>query len=129
FDAATFRWVGGNPFIDTPMASVERFIDGHWVSYADQGGEVQMRVDFPIGFLSVVRQFTEPFSYVWTANFEAPDFFPRDIDPRGPNVPDGTYRFVVSGFQKKGRHTVPYRLTSNEFEVSRWTGLSVASIK
>jgi hypothetical protein len=129
FDAATFSWVGGNPFVDNPLVRVERLDDRGWATYADQGGEVQTRVDLPKAVTSVVKQYTKGHAYTWTANFEAPDFFPRDIDPRSPNIPDGTYRFVVNGLRKHAGRVLPYKLTSEPFKVSRWTGLRVASVQ
>ena len=129
FSAASVTWVGGNNYVDNPTVRVERFADGHWQPYADQTGEVQVRVDLPKGAASEVDQYTTPFAYKWTANFEAPDFFPRDIDPRGPNVPDGRYRFVVDGVQRVARGIVPYRLTSSPFAVKKWTGIAVAGVK
>ena len=59
----------------------------------------------------------------WTANFEVFDYFPRTVDRRGPQVPDGLYRFVVDGFQSKGGEAVPYHLESAPFRVAPWEGI------
>ncbi len=129
FSAATATWVGGNNYVDNPLVRVERYVDGRWRPYADQSGEVQVRVDFPKGVTSAITQHTKPFAWRWTANFEAADFFPRDIDDRGPNVPDGRYRFVVDGVQRGASGLVPYHLESNGFTVGRWTGIKRPAIR
>ncbi len=128
FAAAEFSWVGGNNYVDNPAVRVERFVDGEWRRYADQTGEVQVRVDFPKGVTSAVTAHTQPMPYRWTANFEAADFFPREIDPRGPNIPDGRYRFVADGLQQRGGKPAGYRLVSKAFEVRPWTGIRVDAI-
>jgi hypothetical protein len=128
FAAAEFSWIGGNNYTDNPRVSVERLVDGQWRPYADQTGEVQVRLDLPKGVASAVTARTQPGPYRWTANFEAADFFPRDIDPRGPNVPDGRYRFVAEGGQRRSGKTVGYRLVSSPFTVRAWEGIKVDAI-
>lgn len=129
FSAATFSWLGGNNYVDNPAVRVERFDGRSWGTYAEQSGEVQVRLDLPVGVQSVLQQYMAPPLWKWTANFEVPDFFPRDIDPRGPNVPNGLYRFVVDGGQRAGGATTPYHLVSRAFAVNRWTGVKVGGMR
>jgi hypothetical protein len=129
FAAAEFSWVGGNNYVDNPAVRIERLVDGRWVTYADQTGEVQTRVVMPTGVTSLVTQHLSPFAYRWTANFEAADFFPRDIDPRGPNIPDGTYRFAVDGQQFRDGAHQPYHLESRAFAVTPWRGVRVNGVR
>jgi hypothetical protein len=128
FAAAEFGWLGGNNYVDNPTVRVERFVDGRWRPYADQSGEVQVRVDLPKGVGSVVTERTGNMPYKWTASFEATDFFPLTIDPRGPNVPNGRYRFVAEGRQWRAGKAVGYRLISDPFEVRPWEGIRVEAI-
>jgi hypothetical protein len=47
FNAAQFRWVGGDNWTDNPTVHVQRLVDGAWQPYADQSGEVQVVLDNP----------------------------------------------------------------------------------
>jgi hypothetical protein len=43
FDGTTLRFVGGSSYTDLPTVVVERLVDGAWVPFADQSGEVPPR--------------------------------------------------------------------------------------
>ena len=123
FQAATFKWRGGSNATDNPVASVQRLVDGQWVPFADQSGEVQTMVQFPTGVQGVLNTWTGQQEWQWTANFEAFDAFPRAVVPGG-QTPAGTYRFVVDGQIRSGRANQAYHLTSNSFTVAPWGGLT-----
>jgi hypothetical protein len=125
FDAATFTWRGGNNDVDQPLARVERRgADGRWAPYADQSGEVQTVLDLPDVVQSIAAYRANQQEWKWTANFEAADWFPRNVSPEG-QVPAGTYRFVVSGRHRSGQATLPYHLVSDPFTVRPWQGVAV----
>ena len=128
FDAATFTWRGGNNDVDQPLVAVERLVKGRWVPYADQSGEVQTVLELPDGVQSLAAYRANQQEWKWTANFEAADWFPRNVTPEG-QVPTGTYRFVVAGSHRAARTTLPYRLTSTPFTVRAWEGVTVADMK
>ncbi|MEA2452901.1 MAG: hypothetical protein QOG04_1611 [Actinomycetota bacterium] len=127
FDAATFSWIGGDNAVDNPTVKVQRFVDGKWVPFADQSGEVQTKVRLPKG----VNAFTDTYSgnqeWLWTANFEAFDALPAGIG----STPEGRYRFVVDGLIRKGTPSAnaPYHLVSHAFQVSAWDGLKVQDLQ
>jgi hypothetical protein len=124
FDAATFRWTGGDNWTDNPTVVVQRLVNGQWRTYADQSGEVQTILDQPpdiVSGLAGYRQGTQ--RWTWTASFEAFDSYPR-ADVPGGQVPTGTYRFVVDGLIHQGGAIKPYHLSSNAFTVSPWRGLT-----
>ncbi|MCU1599953.1 MAG: hypothetical protein JWO22_662 [Frankiales bacterium] len=124
FGAATFHWVGGDNFTDNPTATVQRNVQGRWVTYADQSGEVQVVLDHPDQVVAAAADNrTGKQKWTWTASFEAYDAFPRSTIPGG-QVPAGSYRFVVSGRAKTGGAQKPYSLVSKPFSVSRFTGLT-----
>ena len=124
FDAATFRWVGGDSWTDDPTVVVQRQVDGLWQDYADQSGEVQVVLDQPPGVIpSAISYRTGKQRWTWEASFEAYDASPR-ADVAGGQVPNGAYRFAVSGAIHQGGRVVPYHLTSSSFTVSTWRGLS-----
>ncbi|MBV8690118.1 MAG: hypothetical protein JOY57_00555, partial [Actinobacteria bacterium] len=102
FDAATFAWRGGNNDVDNPTVRVERWVNGKWETYADQTGEVQTVLQLPTGVQSELTYRGNAQQWMWTANFEAFDAYPRTFDPRGAGTPDGTYRFVVDGVHRAG---------------------------
>ena len=129
FDAATFTWRGGDNYVDNPVVRVERKRGNKWVPYADQTGEVQTVAHLPTGVQSEVATRTGTQEWTWTANFEAFDFFPRTIDPRGPQVPDGEYRFVVDGTRRTGGADKAYHLESSTFRVDRWEGIQVTDLR
>lgn len=115
FDAAEFRWRGGNTQIDNPLVRVEILCDaagnyaafrqadlatrcaqagvGEWVSFAGMSGEVQSRVHWPAGLPGVISTYAGQFAWEWTANFEAYQAFPARLG----STPYGQYRFVVQG--------------------------------
>jgi hypothetical protein len=125
FQAATFRWRGGSNAVDNPTVRVERLVDGEWQTFADQSGEVQTKLDFPQGANGFFDTYSGGQEWIWTANFEAFDAFPRDIG----STPSGTYRFVVDGLIRQGGADAPYELTSNEFAVRPWDGITVTDIR
>jgi hypothetical protein len=124
FDAATFSWRGGSNATDSPVARVERLVDGAWTPFADQTGEVQTMVHFPSGVQGVVDTYTGKMDWRWTANFEAFDAFPRTVVPGG-QTPAGTYRFVVDGQIRTGGANHAYHIASNSFAVTPYTGVNV----
>jgi hypothetical protein len=141
FDSATFTWSGGNNYTDNPAVRVERQVDGNWVPFADQSGEIPVTLQYPesspgpadpgapaalanglIGYRAGGQ------TWRWTASFEAfVSQFPL-IDAQGNSysaTPPGTYRFIVEGSWRKGNADMPYTRVSREFEVKPWTGLTV----
>lgn len=128
FDAATFTWRGGDNDVDRPVVRVERQVEGAWVPYADQTGEVQTVLQLPIGVQSIVPYRTNQQEWRWTANFEAADWFPRNVTPNG-QVPTGTYRFAVSGQRRTGGANVPYEIASAAFAVRPWEGIEVQDLR
>lgn len=122
FNAATFTWRGGSNATDNPIARVERLVDGNWTAYADMSGEVQTKVRFPSGATGAGTTYAGQQEWLWTANFEAFDAFPR-ATVAGGQVPNGTYRFVVDGAIKSGLEVDPYHLTSAAFTVRPWSGI------
>ncbi|MGH9273098.1 MAG: hypothetical protein ACRDZU_00500, partial [Acidimicrobiales bacterium] len=123
FAAATFSWRGGSTALDNPTVRVERKVGERWRTYADQSGEVPTMVALPVGATGTLDAWTGTHEWRWTAAFEAFDAFPTRAVNMG-QVPVGTYRFVVKGLTRTGGADRPYRLTSEPFRVSRWTGLT-----
>jgi hypothetical protein len=123
FDAAVFTWRGGSNAVDNPVVRVERLVDGQWRRYADQTGEVQTGVRFPVGANGLLDTYAGGQEWRWTATFEAFDAFPAAVLPGG-QVPTGHYRFVLTGHIRQAGETVPYALESEAFTVSPWTGVS-----
>jgi hypothetical protein len=131
FDAATMTWRGGNNDVDQPLVAVERRTpgpDGRWEPYAAPSGEVQTVVHLPAGVQSLVGYRADQQEWKWTANFEAADWFPRNVTKDG-QVPEGMYRFSVSGHHRSGGQTRAYRLTSAPFAVHRWAGIEVRDLR
>jgi hypothetical protein len=129
FDAATFRWVGGDNWTDDPTVVVERLDDGVWRPYATQDGEVQTVLDQPADVATgAVDNRTGAQRWTWTASFEAFDAYPRATVPGG-QVPTGTYRFAVAGQIHQGGTAQAYHLTSQPFQVSPWTGLRATPLE
>ncbi len=132
FNAATFSWRGGSNAVDNPVVAVERLVDGQWVRYADQTGEVQTRVDFPNGTDAFSDTYSGSQEWIWTANFEAFNAFPAGIG----STPEGVYRFVVDGKIRTGLQgtpyggaDTPYSLESEPFEVKGWDGVEVTDLR
>jgi hypothetical protein len=157
FDAAQFRWVGGDNWTDNPTVTVERQnADGTWSTYADQSGEVQVVLDNPatsagdFGLSGLLGEQVDNRAgtqqWHWRASFEAFDSYPR-VDVPGGQVPSGTYRFVVNGHFNGPAGTAAaechdarpktlaiamgncYQLASQPFTVSPWTGITVHDLR
>lgn len=128
FAAATFTWRGGSTAVDNPTVRVERKVGERWRTYADQTGEVPTMVELPSGVPGTVDAWTGTHEWRWTAAFEAFDAFPAPA-VAGGQVPLGTYRFVVEGVTREGGADRPYRLTSDAFEVRRWTGVTAGDAR
>jgi hypothetical protein len=126
FNAATFTWRGGSNGVDNPTARVERLVNGAWTPFADQSGEVQTMVHYPKGAQGVVDTYTSNYEWLWTANFEAFDAFPRTVIDGG-QIPAGTYRFVIDGLSRHGGANAPYHLESTAFGVGNWKGVTASN--
>jgi hypothetical protein len=147
FGFTTFSWVGGSNYTDVPHARVERRDDatGEWTPFGNGYGEVQVRLAMPKPQdLPLVA--AGQFPWKWTASFEAydSDVSRTSLDGvRRPQVPDGTYRFVVDGcarglvpdgsadaacseWDASGR-VQPYSAASETFEVTPWNGITVTA--
>ena len=126
FDAATFTWNGGSNYVDLPEVRVERKVGPDtWETYADQSGEVPVTLKFPE--LSGAATYLTGQRWEWTAHFEA---FVSDIDTgRGRVTPAGTYRFVVNGWYRDSAEPERYSVTSNEFDVMPWSGITVDDLR
>ena len=96
-----------------PDVRVERLVDGRWATYADQTGEVQTRARPARRACRASSPYrASQQEWKWTANFEAVDFFPRNIDAARARCPTGTYRFVVDG-SHRGERRARGRTTSS----------------
>ena len=126
FSTAFFTFNGGNNFVDNPFVKVQRSVDGRWVDYADQSGEVQTTLKFPQGD-DTPSYLSGSFRWEWTAHFEA-FIAPFDTGDRPRATPVGRYRFVVDGQRQEGGKQVPYHLESRDFAVERWDGITVPDI-
>ncbi|MEY2399478.1 MAG: hypothetical protein QOJ00_2652 [Actinomycetota bacterium] len=127
FDAATVKWRGGNNDVDQPVVRVERLVGKTWTAYADQTGEVQTVLALPKGIQSQIPYRTNRQEWLWTANFEAADFFPRNI--AAGQVPTGSYRFVINGRHRTAAGPKSYALTSRVFSVRPWEGVRVDGVR
>jgi hypothetical protein len=124
FDAATFRWTGGDNFTDNPDVVVQRRVGKGWATFGNQDGEVQTMLETPDGAIpSLVENRTGNQKWTWIASFEAFDSGPR-ADVPGGQVPNGDYRFVVNGHIRTGGAVTPYQVVSKPFTVSPWKGLT-----
>jgi hypothetical protein len=124
FHAATFHWVGGDNWTDNPFVAVQRLVNGTWVAFGNQDGEVQTALDQPAEITeAAVDNRTGKQRWTWTASFEAFDAGPR-ADVPGGQTPVGTYRFRVLGKIHTGGRATPYALDSKPFTVSPWKGLT-----
>ena len=123
FGSASFTWVGGSNFTDNPDVTVERFTDGKWTPYADQTGEVPITLKFPPSTDRPAYR-VRGSEFQWTAHYEA--FVSRyDLMDRPLATPPGSYRFVVRGHRQQGGTPARYTLTSREFLVKPWTGITI----
>ncbi len=125
FDATTFSWRGGSNAVDNPVVRVERLVDGDWQAFADQTGEVQTKLRFPKGANAFFDTYAGNQEWIWTANFEAFDAFPREIG----STPAGEYRFTVDGNIRIGGEDTPYEIDSEPFTVSPWDGIVVTGFR
>ena len=123
FGSAFFTWVGGSNYTDNPEVRVQRFTGGKWTDWADQSGEVPVTLKFPpADNRAAYRVGGERFE--WTAHYEA--FVSRyDLMDRPISTPPGSYRFLVRGRRQEGGKPVAYSLTSREFVVKPWTGVTI----
>jgi hypothetical protein len=126
FDAATFTWNGGSNYVDLPDARVERKVGPDaWETYADQSGEVPVTLKFPE--IAGAATYLTGQRWEWTAHFEA---FVSDIDTgRGRATTPGTYRFVASGVYRDENGRSNYSVTSREFDVRPWDGITVEDLR
>jgi hypothetical protein len=107
FGATSFSWVGGQNFIDNPVVRVERKKGKSWETFADQTGEVPVKLQLPEGLEGLGAARTGSYEWVWTAGFEA--FDPAPV--RVGQTPGGTYRFVVEGTARLGGANQSYRVS------------------
>lgn len=125
FAAAQFAWRGGSTAIDNPRVRVEReTAPDAWTPYADQSGEVPVRVEFPDGLPGVLRTYAGLQEWIWTAAFEAYSAFPARLG----GTPPGRYRFCVEGRSRHARATQDYAFCSQPFAVAAWDGLGVENV-
>jgi hypothetical protein len=122
FGAATVTWRGGSNWTDNPYAKVQRQVNGEWVDYADQSGEVVTTLHTPTGVSLTDERQPDGLEWLWTATFEAFDAWPK-AQVEGGQVPAGTYRFVLDGNIKTDGEPAPYHLESTSFDVLPWDGL------
>jgi hypothetical protein len=129
FSATFFKWNGGSNFTDNPAVKVQRQVDGQWVDFADQSGEIPVTVEYPQG--EDVQSYLEGDQHwKWTAHFEA--FATNyDLGMGGGQLatPAGAYRFVVDGERREGGSRRSYHLESNTFEVKPWTGITASDVR
>lgn len=125
FDAATFSWRGGSNAVDNPVVRVEKKTSDGWTPFADQTGEVQTKLEFPTGADGLIDTYGGNQEWIWTANFEAFNAFPKEIG----STPVGEYRFVVEGLIHQNGEAVPYTLTSKTFDVRPWNGVEVSDLR
>ncbi|HVL33077.1 MAG TPA: hypothetical protein VM600_05785 [Actinomycetota bacterium] len=128
FSAATFTWRGGSNAVDNPVARVQKLEGTGWRDYADHSGEVQTMVRFPKGVQGAADTYAGNQEWLWTANFEAFDAFPRRVHPDG-QTPNGTYRFVVEGLIRQGGVNAQYEITSDPFEITPWEGIALSDAR
>ncbi len=115
FDGAWVRWHGGSNAVDQPLVRVERLVDGAWQPYADQTGEVPVKLDLPKGVQGLAGARTGTQEWTWTAAFEAYHAFPARLG----STPAGQYRFVIDGVIRSGGANKPYHL-EQPFTVRPW---------
>lgn len=125
FDSTTFSWRGGSNAVDNPTAKVQRLVDGQWVDFADQSGEVQTKLAFPKGANGFFNTYAGAQEWIWTANFEAFNAFPAGIG----STPAGDYRFVVDGLIRQNDVNAPYHFESEVFPVGPWDGVQVQDLQ
>ena len=133
FNAAFFKWNGGNNYVDNPNVKVQRCFrvqcrsDSDWRDFADQTGEVQTTMKYP-------TPPTPGATWTWTAHFEAfasryDLFSPEGVSDAGTATPPGTYRFVVDGRARKDGATKDYQVKSDPFTVTQWDGIRAEDVR
>ena len=128
FDAAVFKWTGGDNWTDDPTVTVQRLVGNTWQFYGDQSGEVQTILDQPQNIIQALPdRLGGTQRWTWEASFEAFDSYPR-ADVPGGQTPNGTYRFIVDGFIHQAGAVKPYHLASDAFTVSPWQGLTAKNL-
>lgn len=124
FAATQFVWRGGSTAADNPRVRVEReTAPDVWEPYADQSGEVPVRVQFPQGLFGLMQTYAGMQEWLWTASFEAYSAFPARLG----STPLGRYRFCVEGNIRQSRADAAYDFCSEPFTVSAWDGIAVAA--
>ena len=124
FDGTSVTWRGGSNAVDQPTVRVDRLVDGAWVPYADQTGEVPVQLALPTGVRGLADARTGSREWRWTAAFEAFHAFPARLG----STPVGEYRFVVDGVIRTGGANTPYHLES-PFTVSAWDGVVARDLR
>jgi hypothetical protein len=128
FDLASVQWNGGSNYTDNPDVRVQRREDGRWVDAADMSGEVVTTIAWPDSPEALPAYRAGGMEWHWTAHFEP--FVARFGMPGSPRAtPPGTYRFVISGNRRVGRATKRYTLTSRDFRVGPWAGVTVEDVR
>ncbi len=94
-----------------------------WTPFADQSGEVPVRVQFPQGVPGVLRTYVGLQEWIWTASFEAYTAFPARLG----GTPLGRYRFCVEGVARQSFGDAPYAFCSEPFTVAPWDGIAIAA--
>jgi len=122
FNAAQFSWRGGSTAADQPRVRVEReAMPDLWQTFAEQSGEIPVRVSFPQGIAGVLTTYAGQQEWIWTASFEAYTAFPARLG----STPLGHYRFCVEGVSRQGYANAPYAFCSEPFAVAPWAGIAV----
>ena len=104
-------------------------VDGAgWTEYADDSGEVPVTLEFPQGAGRAQLRDGR------ASSGSGPPTSRRSrrastLGDRPRATPPGTYRFVVDGQAPRGRRGVPYTVTSREFEVTPWSGITVEDLR
>lgn len=125
FSATQFSWRGGSTAADNPRVRVEREVaPDQWRLFADQTGQLPVRVEFPDGAAGVLRTYVGLQEWIWSADFEAYSAFPARLG----STPAGRYRFCVDGRSRQSFAFAPYAFCSEAFSVAPWNGLSVKNL-
>jgi hypothetical protein len=125
FAMAQFAWRGGSTAVDNPRVTVQRETAPEvWTDYADQSGEVIVRVEFPDGVPGVLRTYAGQQEWIWTAGFEAYSAHPARL----VSTPPGRYRFCVEGRTRQAFATQDYAFCSEPFMVAVWDGIGIENV-
>lgn len=124
FDGTSVTWRGGSNAVDVPRVRVDRLVDGAWVPYADQTGEVPVQLALPRGVRGLADARTGSQEWKWTAAFEAFHAFPARLG----STPAGEYRFVIDGVIRSAGENKPYHLES-AFTVKPWDGVVARDLR